>query len=163
MISNQIRFTEEQDAKVRHLLTLSGGVLVVAVAVSGLVAGRTLDGSLGWSVLGVWGYLVPVSVSFATSFWAAALFAIAYNGSRRHPYRIHVGWDPNNLVKAAESGDTTGDVHLSTIRGVASWYSQNRMVIESSLVKLQQGTLLLQTSGAFLALALIYAVGASVQ
>lgn len=162
IITNQLRFSEEQDAKVRHLLTLSGGVLVVAVATSGLVTGRSLGSFLGWFDLGVYGFLIPMTLSFFSSFWAFLLFATAYNGSRRHPYRLEAGWNPQMLVHAATEADPLSEIYISTIYGVPKWYLNNRNMIEQFSRIRSRGTMLLLVAGASLSLALIYAVGASI-
>lgn len=158
---NQLRITAEQDAKVRHLLTLSGSVLVVAVAMSGLVAGRPQGKFLGWFDLDVYGFLISIVVSFVSSFWAFLLFARAYNGSRRHPYRSEAGWHPRNLKEAADAEDTLTEIRHSTIHGVQRWYESNLEVIERSTKIRKRGTWLVLLSGASLAISLIYAVGAS--
>lgn len=162
VIKDQLRVSEEQDAKLRHLLTLSGGVLVVAVAVSGLVAGRSLDSFLGVLDLSVYGFLAPMSVSFVTSFWVFLLFAYAYNGSRKQPYKIQAGWHPDRLIEAADEGDGLTEIQRSTIHGVSRWFKANQDVIEKASNTRRNGTNLLFTAGASLAIALIYAVGASI-
>jgi len=98
----QLRTSEEQIKKARHLMTLAGGVLVVAVAATSLVAGRELGSFLGVLDLGIYGFLIPMTVSFITGFWAFVLFIRSIDGTHQRPYRILSGWDTKNLLEALE-------------------------------------------------------------
>jgi hypothetical protein len=163
VIASQIRVMDGQDSKIRHLLTLSGGVLVVAVATSGLVAGRPLGPFFGLFEIGVFGFLIPVTISFGASFTAFLLFANAYNGTKRQPYKSKTGWNPEVLVQAAEEGDELKEIHRSTIHGIREWFLANQKIIEHSTRSRSWGMKLLFVSGASLAVSLIYAVGAIIQ
>lgn len=142
-------------------MVLSGGVLAVAVAMGGFVAGRPLAPFLGILKLGIMGLLVLFGLAFLSALAAFWLFVGSLVGGKNgQPSDLKLGWHPNNLMEAARNGDTLSEVRLATIYGYKDWIPQNKAILQSAGRMLQSGRWFLVAAGVFLSAALIYVLGA---
>ncbi len=163
VMQGQLIVSQEQNTKARLLLILSGGVLVVAVAMGGFIAGRPLGSFLGAPDLGVIGLLGFFSASFLSALTAFWFFIGALvGGTQRRPKGLHLGWNPENLLKAARK-DTLTDVRLATLYGYQHWIPKNKATLNSANRRLWNGRWFLIAAGILLSAALIYSLGAIIQ
>lgn len=154
-LDHQIRASEEQDAKSRHLLTLTAAILAVGAAIGGLAITEADS-----NVEKIWKIPFAALLGLGLFFGGMAffLFARSYGFSTNPATKWGVGWDMDTLEQAADEGDLPAEVHRATLIGLPKWFNQNSQHLKESAKRRSRGMLWLLMGGASLAASLLYAV-----
>ncbi len=156
VLDHQIRASEEQDAKSRHLLTLTAAILVVGAAIGGLAI-TDADPNVEQHRKIPFAGLLGLGLYFGGI--AFFLFARAYVGPEtKRAIEWGVGWDMDTLGQAADDGDIPAEIHRATLVGLPKWYGQNAEHQKESAKRRKKGMFWLLMGGLSLAASLLYAV-----
>lgn len=159
VILHQMEVSRQYDRKSGHLLTLSGGVLVIAAAVAGTLPERTTTDATSIAGLHVGFVFVALVLSFLFSSIAFVKFAVAYVGGRQHEDKLVIGWQPKRLIDAAKRKASMDEIRFSTLVGMEIWYQGNQEVLDRNTRLRRKGLIYLALGGFCLAASLIYTVG----